>query len=228
MKTPVSLSRQNEFQKIWLLTGQLTLSEPSEHGGEFAITSFPFEVGRRADATCSLSSTEVSNYHAEIFKDEDGIAVRDLGSTNGTYINGKRIEESSLNLGDLLQFADVIFRIQQWEQGSNEKTVQGKNYSQALALMEFDQLMNDRSVVPFFQPIHSIDGAEVIGYEVLAQSLEDFVYVRDGSATQMRQICTVRHEPTRRRKSTPSVHRRKPSLGRELKDSCFMTKGERA
>ena len=166
----MSLSPQNEFKKIWLLTGQLTLSEPSEHGGEFAITSFPFEVGRRPDAACSLSSSEVSNYHAEIFQDEDGLAVRDLGSTNGTYINGRRIEESSLHLGDLLQFADVIFRVQQWEQGSNEKTIQGKNYSQALALMEFDQLIKDRSVVPFFQPIHSIDGEQIIGYEVLAQS----------------------------------------------------------
>ena len=95
MKPPVSPFPQSEIKKIWLLTGQLTLSEPSDYGGEFSITSFPFEVGRRPDAACSLSSSEVSNYHAHFSRLDTGAwFVYDAKTKNGTFVDGKRLTGS--------------------------------------------------------------------------------------------------------------------------------------
>ncbi|NKB89963.1 MAG: FHA domain-containing protein [Acidobacteria bacterium] len=47
----------------------------------------------------------VSANHAELTVRQDGVVVRDLGSTNGTYVNGVRIDESDLKGGDVLRLA---------------------------------------------------------------------------------------------------------------------------
>ena len=55
------------------------------------IRSLPFKVGRREAAHLTLSSDLVSKDHAEIYADKRGLRVRDLGSTNGTFINHQRV-----------------------------------------------------------------------------------------------------------------------------------------
>ncbi|MCP5114989.1 MAG: FHA domain-containing protein, partial [bacterium] len=63
-------------------------------------------VGR--DSQCGIALTReaavVSGRHAEIFAVDKGWAVRDLDSTNGTFLNGRRVQESNLAPGGLLQF----------------------------------------------------------------------------------------------------------------------------
>ncbi len=90
---------------IWKMTGQVHESEPVR---EVSITSSPFRVGRRADLPFCLDCPTVSGTHAEIQWHEDQLYVRDLNSTNGTFLNGKRVEDNTeLKDGDLLQFAEI-------------------------------------------------------------------------------------------------------------------------
>ncbi|HVN28004.1 MAG TPA: FHA domain-containing protein, partial [Candidatus Binataceae bacterium] len=59
-----------------------------------------------------LAHKSVSGRHAEIRRMRDGCIVRDLGSTNGTYVNGKRIEgEQVLRPGDELRFGAARFAL---------------------------------------------------------------------------------------------------------------------
>lgn len=72
-------------------------------GGEGAGRSIPLGVGevligRAADATLSLRDPEVSRRHARIIVDDDGIRVRDLGSTNGSQVDGVPIGTDSVPL----------------------------------------------------------------------------------------------------------------------------------
>ena len=72
----------------------------------------PFTIGRSEDCNLSLLSQTVSRKHAEIFYRGNSVFIRDLNSTNGTFINEKRIKDRILlNNGDTIYFGDLKFRI---------------------------------------------------------------------------------------------------------------------
>ncbi len=58
------------------------------------------EAGRNPEAEIFLDDVTVSRHHAEFSLDGGRLVVRDLGSTNGTYVNGERCEEAELLVGD--------------------------------------------------------------------------------------------------------------------------------
>lgn len=57
-------------------------------------------AGRGADTDIFLEDVTVSRHHATFLVDDDGLTVTDLGSTNGTYVNGRRHETAALAPGD--------------------------------------------------------------------------------------------------------------------------------
>jgi EAL domain-containing protein (putative c-di-GMP-specific phosphodiesterase class I) len=152
----------------WLLSGQLADDQPMRH---VRVGASRFTVGRRPDASLSIPSPTVSREHAELTVVERGMLLRDLGSTNGTFVNGVRIQQPcTVKHGDLLQFGQVVFRVVQQCAESGPQTIQDDSCDRALALIQFDQLMNQRAVAPHFQPIVGMSDRQVIGYEVLARS----------------------------------------------------------
>lgn len=152
----------------WLLSGQVSDDEPMRH---YAIDASPFTVGRRHDQKLSLASPTVSGRHAEVHIVEEGLVVRDLGSTNGTFVNGERVHgECQVNHGDLLQFAQVVFRAGRNTQSRHSQTLQDDSADRALSLIQFDKLMTERAVLPHFQPIVSMKSREAFGYEILGRS----------------------------------------------------------
>ena len=68
-------------------------------------------IGRRADADLRLAEPASSGIHAKIFAGTDGIRIRDLGSLNGTRVNGQRIVESLLRDGDRISIGRVTIRV---------------------------------------------------------------------------------------------------------------------
>jgi hypothetical protein len=74
---------------------------------EFNITEREVTIGRDA-AHCDLClhCSSVSRRHVRLFRDGATYYVEDLGSTNGTYRNGKKIRKSELTAGDMLKLGD--------------------------------------------------------------------------------------------------------------------------
>jgi DNA-binding winged helix-turn-helix (wHTH) protein len=65
-------------------------------------------IGRDPDCDVVINDRQVSRYHVRMERSADKIIIEDLGSKNGTFLNGKRIEEpSQLSDGDLIQIALV-------------------------------------------------------------------------------------------------------------------------
>jgi EAL domain-containing protein (putative c-di-GMP-specific phosphodiesterase class I) len=150
----------------------LSSVDPVGQAQQVTIRCSPFLIGRHGEGHLCLACRSVSNRHAELLLADASLWVRDLRSTNGTYVNGVRITGAKeLGPGDFLQFGKVAFRVCQETARQDVCTVHQDDASdQALALIQFDKLMTDRSLVPFFQPIVAIQDGSVFGYEVLIRS----------------------------------------------------------
>jgi len=71
------------------------------------VDPIPFTIGRGEGTELQLNSTSVSREHARVVRSAAGYRIRDLGSTNGTTINGEPITEARLNDGDSVRIADI-------------------------------------------------------------------------------------------------------------------------
>jgi pSer/pThr/pTyr-binding forkhead associated (FHA) protein len=69
-------------------------------------------IGRHKSNDLQLVSRNVSNYHAEIVLDDEGLLMRDLGSTNGSYLNGELVNEGRLKNGDLVRIGNHQMTVQ--------------------------------------------------------------------------------------------------------------------
>lgn len=64
-------------------------------------------VGRLADNMVHIDDGSVSGHHAELLAEGSTYQVRDLGSTNGTFVNGEQIVDAALRHGDEVRFGKV-------------------------------------------------------------------------------------------------------------------------
>jgi pSer/pThr/pTyr-binding forkhead associated (FHA) protein len=69
-------------------------------------------VGRQPDSDATIDSSRVSRKHCCLAIDRDGILVRDLGSRNGTWVNGRRIKVGVIRRGDELRIAHLRYRLE--------------------------------------------------------------------------------------------------------------------
>ncbi|HHN78938.1 MAG TPA: FHA domain-containing protein [Phycisphaerales bacterium] len=69
-------------------------------------------LGRQTGCQLRIRSGEVSRRHCEIDIEEGSAVIRDLGSRNGTYVNGVRVSEKRLEAGDLIAVGPVVLMVQ--------------------------------------------------------------------------------------------------------------------
>ena len=87
----------------------LTLKGPNA-GHQFPLDGPSVVLGRQSDATICLESQAVSRHHARILCENGSFFVEDLHSSNGTFVNGKRIRERvALTKEDALQIGPYVF-----------------------------------------------------------------------------------------------------------------------
>ena len=90
---------------------------------EICIESLPFTIGRNSDCDFQIESPKVSREHAVITRERSGFRIEDLGSTNGTSVNGQRVEQADLNDGDIVVIADLEFSFAAAPPASRRDTV---------------------------------------------------------------------------------------------------------
>ena len=88
--------------------GALVLAD----GERVALTGGPLLIGRATDAGVRVTDSSVSRRHAEVRPAGDGWVLVDLGSTNGTRVNGARVAEQRLEDGDVIAVGDATLRFE--------------------------------------------------------------------------------------------------------------------
>jgi EAL domain-containing protein (putative c-di-GMP-specific phosphodiesterase class I) len=148
------------------------------------IQPLPFRIGRRAGLELVLPSQLVSKLHAEIYSEAGVLRLRDLDSTNGTFVNRNRIQDVAIADGDVLHFADFEFRLGRQERsdasapaGDGHETIAFGNrllpHHFAVGTRELKELLAESSVGIVFQPIVRLPGGQVAGYEALGRGQHD-------------------------------------------------------
>ena len=159
---------------IWTLTGCV---ERDNSPQTIEIRRVPFRIGRRPDLELSLASRVVSGVHAELIEVSGVLCLRDLGSTNGTFVNGRRVSNDTLlSEGDWVEIGDIHLKID----SENRQTADRDHCfhkTQFFDQQEVDaatrglvELFEKGELQPCFQPIHDLRTNDIHGYEFLARS----------------------------------------------------------
>lgn len=90
----------------------LVVAAGPRKGEEMPVDRLPAIIGRRSDCDLVIPDPGVSRRHAWVEYKQGGFFLTDLGSTNGTYVNGFRITSRRLQPGDLIKMGSVVFCFQ--------------------------------------------------------------------------------------------------------------------
>ena len=108
MANPLDAGRPKEVSR-----GKLVVVAGKEEGQAFDLTDGTRVVGRSREADICLLDIQVSRRHAEVVADRNGVLVKDLGSGNGTLVNGEAITETRLVHGDEVAIGDHVLRFEE-------------------------------------------------------------------------------------------------------------------
>ena len=84
---------------------------PLEGGTPIDVTKELILVGRKEDCDVRIDHKSISKLHCVVVKTDGLLLLRDLGSTNGTRVNGQRVRRAALLPNDLVSFASFKFKI---------------------------------------------------------------------------------------------------------------------
>jgi len=90
----------------------LVFFKPDGQRRDLPITRPTTVLGRGAECSMRIPVSQVSRQHCELSQNNGSIKLKDLGSSNGTYVNGKRVLESKIKAGDRVQIGPVMFTVQ--------------------------------------------------------------------------------------------------------------------
>jgi EAL domain-containing protein (putative c-di-GMP-specific phosphodiesterase class I) len=150
---------------------------PGEMPHRIVLDHLPFRIGRSMTAQYVIYSRQVSKEHAEIIREPKGYRIRDLGSTNGTFVNGQRTTDSPLSNGDIIHVAhkELRFALESAETSDDvggcytEPAVSQLPASVIRSSNHLREMLSSQSVRTVFQPIVRLDTLDVLGFEALGR-----------------------------------------------------------
>lgn len=81
-------------------------------GTGISVSHAPIVIGRLPECSIVLNDTNVSRRHAQVALEDGSVVVTDLGSTNGTFVNGKRVTRATVRPGDELAIGTSRLRVE--------------------------------------------------------------------------------------------------------------------
>lgn len=183
-------------ERLWFLEGYL---DGTRSLRRLPVNEFPYRMGRQEGLSLSLPNTEISREHAEIVKDGDKLLIRDLGSTNGTFLNHDPVTNArEVREGDIIHLATVELRLiaiesQRIQADSTTRHGLGPlSEDLPTGSRELQELLLHEKVKPVFQPIVTASGDkhawEILGrgaHPELSESPIDLFRIAESMGTEV-------------------------------------------
>jgi EAL domain-containing protein (putative c-di-GMP-specific phosphodiesterase class I) len=174
-----------------------------EQGGpakRVEISRSPFLIGRSRAADLTIYSQKVSKDHAVIAQDSGRYMVRDLNSTNGTYVNGKRINEVPLADGDIVhvthwEFCFCMGRsvdLRAYHTVSMTQEAETREKESLIRLISFlRQLVSEELVAIHFQSVVDLRAGAIVGFEALGRGSHHQLHQSPAKLFQLAEKCEM-------------------------------------
>ncbi len=164
----------SETPDAWCLEG---FSSDGSRTWRTVVRKEPFRVGRRFDSDLILPSGRVSIRHARLFLRHDTLWLRDLGSTNGTFLNGEQItSDRPLHAGDVIHFADqgccLVSGVTTEPLGTTQTmslTGAGLDPQLLARHRRLRRMLRSTRLRAAFQPVVGMENRAMVGYELLGR-----------------------------------------------------------
>jgi transcriptional regulator of acetoin/glycerol metabolism len=162
-ETEESRERASVTAIVWIL--------PSGRRRETRLDGQHFTLGRGETEDIRLDASGLSRSHAELTRQGPVYAIHDRGSTNGTFVNGRRVEHAALSRGDVVRLGDalgVVVRIDSDNTDGADATDMGEGLVFGPGLR--NELTALRRVAPTNLPV-VVEGETGVGKECFARTL---------------------------------------------------------
>ncbi len=157
----------------WYLKGHI------DHAGamrKIRLEPLPFLMGRHPGLGLSIESSSISRHHAEIFRRNGHLVLKDLNSTNGTFINRKPVKgEVTLKAGDILHIANIELRLfcepisQGHEESATHLDIGGTATNLPAGWVELEELFSSSLVSSDFQTLFDSRDESAFAFEILGR-----------------------------------------------------------
>jgi len=111
---------------------KLILVKNSGQTRAFSLPSIVTTIGRKHCCDLRVPLMAVSRKHCQIYHDNGTLKIRDLGSRNGTIINGNKIEDAQVQAGDIIEIGTLKF-VMQIDDFPDEESIQIEQEGKRLA-----------------------------------------------------------------------------------------------
>src|SRR4051812_28967924 len=109
--TLVMFTQSGERRDFKVRPGKKKGASDDSAGGEETSEKCRVTIGRTRGCDIQIALGIVSRRHCEVSIDEGKVQLRDLGSSNGCFVNNKRVQQSELRAGDTLTIGPVVFTV---------------------------------------------------------------------------------------------------------------------
>ena len=177
-----------------------------EAGGpaeRISLWKLPFTIGRSETTDHTVYSSKVSKEHATIEVTDGRYVVRDLESTNGTFVNGERTSTHVLEDGDILHVAHIEFCFRHArpdahpaaESGRPTETTQFVVADQPHSLIRGTELLRElidtRAIEILYQPIVDLRTRSAIAFEALARGTHPQLSANPATLLRLAEECDL-------------------------------------
>ena len=180
---PTTRTRQarDEDRAIHLRQCKLVVLKGGQRGQEFTIASDVIRIGKADANDLALKEDTVSRVHCEILRDAKGYLLRDLQSTNGTFLDGAEVREAYVRAGSVITVGTIQIKFQPFEERieilPSEVDQLGSLIGRSLVMREIFGLLE--RVAPTEATI-LVEGETGTGKDLVARTIHDLSRRKDG------------------------------------------------
>ena len=153
---------------------QLSIIEGPDKGKKYALVKSATKIGKKENNDFIVSDSTVSRNHMIIEYSSDSFQLRDLGSTNGTYVNGTRVKEAYLVPGDRIKLGNTTLEFVAFEEKvkiePSDKEVFGSMVGCSLKMRQIFGILE--KISPSFATV-IIEGETGTGKELVARAVHE-------------------------------------------------------